>query len=134
MKAIQYTVNVCTDIAHQWYKDIQEIFIPEMKVCYNDSDGYFNSDAQRSFKDEKEVEVDDYFAKQLRTAAYFKEVIEEKIKRYWKGEDYTDKELELELDEEIINLTMSIAHDEEMTFNQLITKILKEQVEKEDVK
>ena len=47
MTAVKYIVDVVTDIPHNWHMKIKEIFVPELKACFNEKGYCFHSDAPR---------------------------------------------------------------------------------------
>lgn len=66
MKAISYKAEVQDDVIHSYSKRIiNEIFIPELNICFNEEGFVFESNETRSVGKEEEIEIADYFAYEL---------------------------------------------------------------------
>ena len=86
MKAYLYTVAVtdgAVGMAHGWTYPIQEVFIPELKIIFNNEDGAFKEDKARSQKDLKEIEIDDAFILLVETYIKANEVFEKANKKFF---------------------------------------------------
>ena len=92
MKGKKYKINVCTDIAHGWYTDIEEVVLDNGAV-FNDRGYIFGFDQERY--DEAtflgEVEVDDILAEQFRRYADL-ETLKDDAKNFFAKEDLPRQE------------------------------------------
>jgi len=55
MKALKYKVTVQMDPVHSWSRhEIQEVWLPDCKACFNEEGGIFQSDEPRALEDQCE--------------------------------------------------------------------------------
>lgn len=86
MKARVYTLVITTDIIHDWKAQIKEIYIPSMKISFNN---YEQVNIFKTYKGRytdatlvEEIEIDDTFAERLFDNIYERLLLEEKVEKF----------------------------------------------------
>lgn len=133
MKAKKYITKVsdsAIDRIHNFSYTIKEIFIPELKICFNEKGYVFQFEDVRTDGDVEEIEIDDFFAKKLKMYVERKNDIEENIKSYFKNKitEYSEP-IDLDLPNDVLKDLYTNAHENEMTLNEYINYLLEEYVD-----
>ena len=86
MKAIKYRIGISIDLVHRWGdQTIDEIFIPEVNVCFNEKGGCFFSAVRRISNGEEieRIEVEDIDAESLEKMCILKEKKDKIVSKYF---------------------------------------------------
>lgn len=137
MKAKRYHVRVYEsplDVSHDFGHIIEEVFIPDLEICFNSEGHVFKQESARD-KEIQDVEVDDYIANTLAAFIERKSTVENWITSFFsdeKTEDYVPVDLDLSNDV-MLDLALK-AHEKELTLSEFINHTFEEYIRKyEDI-
>ena len=130
MKAISYKVKVTEGslaMSHNFFETIKEIFIPELKIAFNEKGFIFKTEEPRAKG--KKINISEDVSKQLEMCTRYKDKAE-KIAKSIFDKTYEEKKiLELELDIETIARISLLAHEKYMTFNEYLEELFEKMVD-----
>ena len=142
MKAKKYKIKVYDselNISHNYGEVINEVFIPELEICFNEKYNVFrwyNDSRWKIHSNEVEdIEIDDSVAQKLNTFVKRKESMTKWIDGFFNEEKTEDYEsIDMDLPNDVI-LDLSIkAHEADLTLNEFISYTFEEYIKYEDSK
>jgi hypothetical protein len=79
MEALKYKIQITTDLIHNFSKEIEEIYIPQIGVCFNEAGGAFKNNEPRR-REYNKIEVNYSDVVNLEKYVKCKDTLEEVIK------------------------------------------------------
>lgn len=126
MKALKYKITVQDDPVHSYTKrTIQEIWIPEYNICFNEEGYVFRSDEPRNKKNKK-VNIPKDAVRRIEIFEKHKENVKKVIKEIFDGTYKERENITLYFSEEMLLKMFMFAHEKDMTFNEFVEEALEE--------
>jgi hypothetical protein len=85
MRALKYKVEVTTDFVHGWKATIEEYFLPESGICFNERGGVFRNEKPRATPTE-EIEVPYHLTVSLTKLVNSKSETRDELNKFFKRE------------------------------------------------
>lgn len=133
MLAKKYQVEVhesALERSHNMGRVIEEVFIPELGICFNDQGFAFKyHEIRNETKDAEDIEIDDNRANRIAIHVNRHEELQDWLKLFFNGEDTEiDVAVDLNLPEDVMLRLAMDAHDKDLTLSEFINLTFEEYI------